>query len=940
MLKVKAGELAGAFRCKKRREIGTVIKKVPKGADTNQAQMTALTITAADGNVDAIESIVPVPISYRDFLSVRYLLYNMIVRQNLSYDFKTLISALYEIADFPTEATKEMRKKEDILLFSRFFYSRKMTPEPYEKLDDTVMAGCVAVSDDHDLVFKGTREFKRTVKTGKKNVAYSETLPFVEVVRFFPSSPSVTQTGKGVDTGAARRLELYSMLKASFEKYGKEMPENTVFLASYYYLSKNSDSDYFKGKGKFDGDFFSGKGGNIVSISATAADVMKLIDSAAPMFLSYSSGEDVDDKVCDGCSFKSVCKGKAAPLPLPESERKRKSLPELSDEQRAAVSALSGNVRCEATAGSGKTSVMAYRITKLLERGVSPEDIGCFTFTNLAAREMQDRIADYCMDSGITADISRMTISTLHAFGYSVISDNYKALGYTQKPVLVNGIQKVNIITKVLRESEEIKELAPLYRNFYLDMYNAKGILPFATEVFTLIKECGIKDTDALREAIGTFSEETLRRLLELFGNYEKYLKDQNLIEYSDQERLILQLDSIIPGVLAKYHLKHICVDEYQDTSSQQFEIYALLRKCPCTESFFVVGDGNQSIYGFRGASPKYIHNFDEMFAFSGPCTDVPLTRNYRSSRNIVDFAADIVKRNGDTSMSPKAGDFTGKPVRVEDFESKEDEQAFIVDTVRSYISNGTAPEDIAILTATNAELEPIADELDRLNIQYINLNPAPVLEDVKVLSVISAAEILKGGARPGAAYIAASGSGDISPSLPADEAASAISSKNDKILALGTAESFMAYLESLNDDEGTDEVYDYFLTDIKNACEKEIEKGDLDGILSYIIDYKTFGTKETAKRVRRYPGVVLTTAHSSKGKEWKVVIVSVSKFHTKDMTEEDVEEKRRLLFVACTRAEKELIVSGVANAFGSKSGGYTENMYLKEAEEALKTQV
>ena len=290
--------------------------------------------------------------------------------------------------------------------------------------------------------------------------------------------------------------------------------------------------------------------------------------------------------------------------------------------------------------------------------------------------------------------------------------------------------------------------------------------------------------------------------------------------------------------------------------------------------------------------------------------------------------------------MSPKAGDFTGKPVQVEDFESKEDEQAFIVDTVRSYISNGTAPEDIAILTATNAELEPIADELDRLNIQYINLNPAPVLENVKVLSVISAAEIQKGGARPGAAYIAASGSGDISPSLPADEAASAISSKNDKILALGTAESFMAYLESLNDDEGTDEVYDYFLTDIKNACEKEIEKGDLDGILSYIIDYKTFGTKETAKRVRRYPGVVLTTAHSSKGKEWKVVIVSVSKFHTKDMTEEDVEEKRRLLFVACTRAEKELIVSGVANAFGSKSGGYTENMYLKEAEEALKTQV
>lgn len=424
MLKVKARDLAGAFRCGEYRRYRGIMRKVPGAESSNDAQMIASAITAADGNVDAISSIISIPISYRDYLTVRAALYNKIVKQNMKFKFKELISALYDITDFPTDATKELRKREDILLFSRFFYSNDMTPEPYEKLNDTVMAGCVSVEDEHDIIYKGIREFKRTRKEGRKNVSYLEPRPFVEIVRFFPSAPFVTQTGKGVDTGTGKRLELYAMLKAAFEKYGDMMPENTLFLASYYYLSKTSDADYFKDKGKFDSDFFSGRGGNIVSLSASAADVGMLIDSAGPMFFSYASGESVENKVCDGCSFKPACKGKAAPLPLPESERKMKSLPILSEEQKAAVNALSGNVRCEATAGSGKTSVMAYRIVKLLENGVAPEDIGCFTFTNLAAREMRDRISDYCSDSGIDADISRMTISTLHSFGYSLTSSH------------------------------------------------------------------------------------------------------------------------------------------------------------------------------------------------------------------------------------------------------------------------------------------------------------------------------------------------------------------------------------------------------------------------------------------------------------------------------------------------------------------------------------
>lgn len=168
MLKVKARDLAGAFRCGEYRRYRGIMRKVPGAESSNDAQMIASAITAADGNVDAISSIISIPISYRDYLTVRAALYNKIVKQNMKFKFKELISALYDITDFPTDATKELRKREDILLFSRFFYSNDMTPEPYEKLNDTVMAGCVSVEDEHDIIYKGIREFKRTRKEGRK----------------------------------------------------------------------------------------------------------------------------------------------------------------------------------------------------------------------------------------------------------------------------------------------------------------------------------------------------------------------------------------------------------------------------------------------------------------------------------------------------------------------------------------------------------------------------------------------------------------------------------------------------------------------------------------------------------------------------------------------------------------------------------------------------
>lgn len=163
---------------------------------------------------------------------------------------------------------------------------------------------------------------------------------------------------------------------------------------------------------------------------------------------------------------------------MTEEERpKPTSLPILSEDQAKAATTLSGNVRVIATAGSGKTTAMAYRIMNLIKSGVEPSKIGCFTFTNAGAGEMKDRIKGFCDIAGLDVDIEQMVISTIHSFGDSLLKDYYYLLGYTKPPVLINEIQKTKIVEKILSENDPIDELIDRYKNFYLDMFKAKGIL-------------------------------------------------------------------------------------------------------------------------------------------------------------------------------------------------------------------------------------------------------------------------------------------------------------------------------------------------------------------------------------------------------------------------------------------------------------------------------
>ena len=569
---------------------------------------------------------------------------------------------------------------------------------------------------------------------------------------------------------------------------------------------------------------------------------------------------------------------------------------------------------------------MAYRIMNLLKAGVQPEKIGCFTFTNAGAGEMRDRIKGFCGLAGIDVDFDKMIISTIHSFGDSLLKQYYNLLGYSKPPVLINEIQKTKIIESILSESSPIEALIDKYKNFYLDMFRAKGILELMKGYFSSIME-GMSQ-DEFAEKTG-FDTTTVDSIYNMYMQYDKYKKDACLIEHSDQELGVLKLLRVKPDLFDEVGIEHISVDEYQDTSNVQFSIINEMRKAKCVKSLFIVGDDDQSIYGFRDANVELIKNFFEMIGENG--LDVQLMENRRSTHNIVDFASTLISYNQNRiEKHPKSTNEEGEPVCVSAFASKEDEQEYIVDVIEDLIKNGRKDNEIAILAPTNAELMVYADMLKKRGIESVSINPEPILENPRVVGAVGLVKFMLNNSEfNGTAYINARDNGTAITKSD-EEIRQEILNLQNEVKNIKNVTGLFEKFKAL-DQEENDEIYQSFLEDINTAMEDAVKQENLHAVCEYVMDFERFGQKQTARKEKAYNGVVLSTMHSSKGKEWPVVFCSVTKMHGRDLKPEDIDEKNRLLFVACTRAKKELYISGVAIAFSSAMQGDVENMFLAE---------
>lgn len=931
----ESGKLHGVYRCGKREKM---ISKIPRIEKEGMPDITGIIISGImnfGNDADTIRMIakdtigcraedVKIPYDESKFARQRFVTEVITGKLTGSIRFSTesLINTFYEFLDMPTETTKQMQAKDDIRDIERYLHCEYRRPvingHPVVDLCDT------GFECQMDFMFKGYQTIKTNKhKEGRKWVYDEETVFVLEAVRLFTGKPTVKESSKILDTGISTRLELYVMLKAMEHIAKEEYPGQQIMLrASYYFLQKEREDDK-----KYSEEFFDGKGGNVITLQSYVNDMSNVDKTFEPQMKEFLKGQSVSSEKCKTCRSRVLCEYYDAAEPLTEEERpKPVSLPILSPDQEKAASALEGNVRVIATAGSGKTTAMAYRIMNLLKAGVQPEKIGCFTFTNAGAGEMRDRIKGFCGLAGIDVDFDKMIISTIHSFGDSLLKQYYNLLGYSKPPVLINEIQKTKIIESILSENSPIEALIDKYKNFYLDMFRAKGILELMKGYFSSIME-GMSQ-DEFAEKTG-FDTTTVDSIYNMYMQYDKYKKDACLIEHSDQELGVLKLLRVKPDLFDEVGIEHISVDEYQDTSNVQFSIINEMRKAKCVKSLFIVGDDDQSIYGFRDANVELIKNFFKMIGENG--LDVQLMENRRSTHNIVDFASTLISYNQNRiEKYPKSTNEIGEPVRVSTFVSKEDEQEYIVDVIEDLIKNGRKDNEIAILAPTNAELMVYADMLKKRGIESVSINPEPILENPRVVGAVGLVKFMLNNSEfSGTAYINARDNGT-AITKPDEEIKQEILNLQNEVKNIKNVTGLFEKFKAL-DPEENDEIYQSFLEDINTAMEDAVKQENLPAVCEYVMDFERFGQKQTARKEKAYNGVVLSTMHSSKGKEWPVVFCSVTKMHGRDLKPEDIDEKNRLLFVACTRAKKELYISGVTVAFGSAMQGDVENMFLAE---------
>lgn len=931
----ESGKLHGVYRCGKREEM---ISKIPRIEKEGMPDITGIIISGImnfGNDADTIRMMakdtigcraedVKIPYDESKFARQRFVTEVITGKLTGSIRFSTesLINTFYEFLDMPTETTKQMQAKDDIRDIERYLHCEYRRPvingHPVVDLCDT------GFECQMDFMFKGYQTIKTNKhKEGRKWVYDEETVFVLEAVRLFTGKPTVKESSKILDTGISTRLELYVMLKAMEHIAKEEYPGQQIMLrASYYFLQKEREDDK-----KYSEEFFDGKGGNVITLQSYVNDMSNVDKTFEPQMKEFLKGQSVSSEKCKTCRSRVLCEYYDAAEPLTEEELpKPVSLPILSPNQEKAASALEGNVRVIATAGSGKTTAMAYRIMNLLKAGVQPEKIGCFTFTNAGAGEMRDRIKGFCGLAGIDVDFDKMIISTIHSFGDSLLKQYYNLLGYSKPPVLINEIQKTKIIESILSENSPIEALIDKYKNFYLDMFRAKGILELMKGYFSSIME-GMSQ-DEFAEQTG-FDTTTVDSIYNMYMQYDKYKKDACLIEHSDQELGVLKLLRVKPDLFDEVGIEHISVDEYQDTSNVQFLIINEMRKAKCVKSLFIVGDDDQSIYGFRDANVELIKNFFKMIGENG--LDVQLMENRRSTHNIVDFASTLISYNQNRiEKYPKSTNEIGEPVRVSTFVSKEDEQEYIVDVIEDLIKNGRKDNEIAILAPTNAELMAYADMLKKRGIESVSINPEPILENPRVVGAAGLVKFMLNNSEfSGTAYINARDNGT-AITKPDEEIKQEILNLQNEVKNIKNVTGLFEKFKAL-DPEENDEIYQSFLEDINTAMEDAVKQENLPAVCEYVMDFERFGQKQTARKEKAYNGVVLSTMHSSKGKEWPVVFCSVTKMHGRDLKPEDIDEKNRLLFVACTRAKKELYISGVAIAFSSAMQGDVENMFLAE---------
>jgi superfamily I DNA/RNA helicase len=764
----------------------------------------------------------------------------------------------------------------------------------------------------------------------------------IEAVKYFAGKPRVTQNGKKQDLSVLKCPEIYGLYL--YAKSLLKPGEKKVIKGSYYYLRKSTDTS----KGFADSDFFSGYGGNVVSFEKEVEfgkDVLTEDEKnyVAQIEESEKGLIECSEDDCKICSYNMVCHYKKTPALFEKKTLKKAGKIEYTDDQKQIINFRKGVARVIATAGAGKTECVTERGAQMFTEGVRPDEVLFITFTDAGAMEMKTRIAKKCLAKGLKITPDEIQAMTFNSFAYNIVKFEYEELGFRNVPNVIDDVRNRRIINEMLGETQ-VGGLD--YINFKSNTKNLKGALACVEKTFDTIKTehidvntVGAEEelTKQLRDAgFLRFMSNSVPQIIGMYNDYQQRLLEDSLITFADQEPMMFKILKAHPGYLERLGFKHIIVDEFQDSNDIQMDTIKELTKCSCFESLMVVGDDSQSIYGFRHTSPENMINFFTKLGITG--IDINLSRNRRSTPEILDVANKIEALNTerlDKDMIPVKD--SGKPVEAFGFYSKDEEVGFIAEKIKTLIDSGKyIPEDIAVLTYTKAELISIGAKLSEMNIPWVMMNPMPLMDNSRVQAALSLADAFY---QPDADklyldYLTVKYDGELLNNFSFDEINQMVFELKQKFMNMDMLQieyQRQLFHQMLDDLKKDDEIYEYFLSLI-------YANEDLQSELEYLRDFKAFGEDCAKKMEQTYEGVVLTTAHSSKGLEWPVIINSITKYdnaylHTGNEKSKlkDIEEKRRLLFVSLTRAKDELYVTGQYVCFSSKENGETYNRYLKE---------
>ena len=366
----------------------------------------------------------------------------------------------------------------------------------------------------------------------------------------------------------------------------------------------------------------------------------------------------------------------------------------LNDKQKEAVKWPDGPLLVLAGAGSGKTRVLTTKLAYLVnEKEVNPYNILAITFTNKAAKEMKERAFKM-----LGSDAYKMQISTFHSLGLLLIRENYDKLGFDKNFTILDSDDSLTIIKKILKEM-----------NLDPKVYNPRAI---RNKISSAKNE--LMDSNYYSRFANSEYEEIV---LEVFRKYEKKVFKNNSMDFDDLLLLPIKLFKKFPEVLEKYQerFKYILVDEYQDTNEAQYILIKMLSKK--YKNICVVGDLDQSIYGFRGANFRNILNFEKDYP---DAKVIPLEENYRSTGNILNVANDIIKHNKqrkEKNLWTKNDD--GTKIRYHRAYDEKDEANYVMEEIKKLIISGEEKSSIAVLYRTNAQSRNMEEALLRENIPY-----------------------------------------------------------------------------------------------------------------------------------------------------------------------------------------------------------------------------